>query len=124
MNVEEAPEVKEKKTKNKFKRSREFAKYNPDEVINRDGKASMNGKRFKLAPKSLVGYITGREQYDAMVKYLQQKPVVSIDTYNFRMADIYEKIGKTSDQDDIIKICHLNNYMRRVDVELVYEDDM
>lgn len=100
------------------------AKYIPDESLI-DGKASTSGRRFKSAPKPLVGYITGRESHDSMVKYLQQKPTISIDSYNLRMSNIYDQIGKSitdNSTTNIAKITHFNNYMRRVDVELVYED--
>lgn len=125
--VNNAGEDIKAKNKAKIRKKREEAKYNPDEIYTNDAKTSTSSKRFKSAPKPLVGYITGREQHDSMVKHLQQKPVVSIDTYNFRMVDIYDKIGKTltdkSTQDEITKICNFNNYMRRVDVELVYDDE-
>ncbi|QJX73833.1 hypothetical protein F-E9_60 [Faustovirus] len=114
------------RAKNKAVKKREDIKYNPDETVG-DSKHATSGKRFKSAPKILISYITGREQYDSMVKYLPQKPVISIESYNMRMSGIYDQIGKLStpdaSADDITKINHFNNYMRRVDVDLVYEDD-
>jgi hypothetical protein len=110
-----------KQLKTKTTRKREEAKYNPNEVAV-DCKVT-SGKRFKSAPKPLIGYITGRENHDSMVKYWQRKPIISISAYNLRMSNIYNQISKLSSTSDIDKINHFNNYMRRVDVELVYEED-
>jgi predicted transcriptional regulator of viral defense system len=105
------------------KTKRVMAKYNPDEIVDELSKLQIN-KRYKSAPKPLFNYVIGKESYDSMVKYLKQKPTISITDYNTRMSDLYNKVGKCfATPDNTGGINQLNNYLRYVNVELVYEDE-
>ncbi|AIB51751.1 hypothetical protein E24_00044 [Faustovirus] len=110
--------------KNKHIKKRETAKYNPDEVVDELTKGQIN-KRYKSAPKPLFNYVIGKESYNSMVKYLKQKPTISITDYNLRMSELYNKVSKCFISDcDTGGLNQLNNYLRYVNVELVYEEDL